>query len=56
MTLMYSFSKLVDLTSQCVAIAGTTHRVAQLVENLTSLQVDWDLIRLQVNILLKFVE
>ena len=47
---MYSFSKLVDLTSQCVAIAGTTHRIAQLAEKLIDLQNDWDIATLQVRL------
>ncbi|KAB7502834.1 ATP-binding cassette sub-family D member 4, partial [Armadillidium nasatum] len=49
MSLMFSFSQLVDLTSSVVELSGVTHRVSQLIEKLNELQVEWDLQELQVS-------
>ncbi|XP_076043148.1 lysosomal cobalamin transporter ABCD4-like isoform X2 [Oratosquilla oratoria] len=47
MTLMYSFSQLVDLTVSVVDLSGVTHRVAQLIEQLLILQQEWDISNVQ---------
>lgn len=49
MYLVFSLTSLVDLSSQVVTLAGVTHRVAQLIEVLTYLQIDWDLNTMQAS-------
>ncbi|CAL4225541.1 unnamed protein product, partial [Meganyctiphanes norvegica] len=49
MYLVFSLTSLVNLSSQVVTLAGVTHRVAQLIEVLNHLQIDWDLNTMQAS-------
>lgn len=47
--LVSSLTSLVDLSSQVVLLSGVTHRVAQLIECLLTLQTEWDINTLQAS-------
>lgn len=49
--LVSSLTSLVNLSSQVVLLSGVTHRVAQLVECLLTLQTEWDINTVQVSVL-----